>query len=189
MGRQIIQVVVFSEQPMTGNRTEEFVRVLAKYQRRIFSFVLTLVPQWADAEEIFQETSIILWRKFDTFEPGSDFLRWANRVAYFEVLKYRKRQSKKMQYFGEELLELLANDVTELSDSLQIEHQNLVDCFHKLPEKDRRLIRLRYHEDASPKLVAEKVGRPVDSVYKSLSRVRRNLLACVQRLNATMERR
>ncbi len=162
-------------------RTEDFVQLLIRNQRRIFSFIMTLVPHWNDAEEIMQETSAVLWRKFDRFEPGSDFVRWANQVAYYEVLKFRKRKKTESLRFRRAVLEKLARDSAEMDGSLDDQRDALVRCIQKLPEKDRHLIRLRYGQDATPRGVADQLGRSVDAVYKSLRRVRHALLGCVRR--------
>ena len=39
-----------------------------------------IVFQRADAEDVMQETASVLWKKFDEFERGSHFDRWAFRV-------------------------------------------------------------------------------------------------------------
>lgn len=162
-------------------RTEDFIQLLIRNRQRVFSFIMTLVPDWNDAEEILQETSTVLWRKFDQFEPGSDFVRWANQVAYYEVLKFRKRKKTESVRFRRAVLEKLARESTEMNGVLEDQREALARCVQKLPEKDRQLLRLRYGLDASPRGVAEQLGRSVDAVYKSLRRVRHALLGCVRR--------
>jgi len=175
--------------PVSGaDRTEEFVRFLGKYQQRVYSFILTLVPHWADADEILQETSTVLWRKFADFKPGSDFVHWANQVAYYEVLKFRRRQRRDALRFSDAFVEEVAAEAVNMTDVLQIQRDCLASCVKKLPDKDRTLIQMRYQEDASTKRVAEQLNRSVDSVYKSLSRVRRALLICVHRMMHAEER-
>ena len=54
-------------------RVDAFVQLLAQSQRRIFLFVMSMVPNWNEAEEIIQETNLLLWREFDHFQPGTNF--------------------------------------------------------------------------------------------------------------------
>lgn len=162
------------------DRTPEFVRLQTKYQQRVFSFILTLVPHWPDAEEILQETNMVLWEKMEQFEPGTDFVRWANQVAYFEVLKFRKRHQRDTTRFTEAFLEDVAEETISLSETLQSQCDALAVCLQKLPDKDRTLISHRYLEGATTKSVAETLGRSMDAVYKSLQRARSALLACVR---------
>ncbi len=87
---------------------ELFVRYQTRNQRRIFSYIMTLVPNWNDAEEVLQETSLVLWRKFSEFQPGTSYISWANRVAFFEVQKYRDRQKRSERVFSNDLIDMLA---------------------------------------------------------------------------------
>jgi RNA polymerase sigma-70 factor (ECF subfamily) len=52
---------------------------------------MTLVFSHQDAEEVFQNTSVVLWNKFGEFQPGSNFFAWASQVAYYEVLNYMRQ--------------------------------------------------------------------------------------------------
>lgn len=169
-------------------RVEQFVRLQSKYQQRVFSFILTMVPNWADAEEVLQETSTILWRKFDQFDPSTDFVRWANQVAYFEVLKHRKNQARDRLQFSSEFLESVLDRGNELVDALAEEREALTECVEKLSDEDRRLLAARYAEGASTKSTADALDRPVGSVYKSVARVRTTLLDCVRRTLARKAR-
>ncbi|MCA9265771.1 MAG: sigma-70 family RNA polymerase sigma factor [Planctomycetales bacterium] len=155
--------------------------LLTSNQRALRGYIFTLVPHAADAEEIIQQTNIVLWRKFDEFTPGSSFLAWATRVAYFEVLGFRRQQRKDILYFSDEELEMLSDDVTSMHDELQEQCDSLAACIGKLSEKDRTLVSMRYDERRSVKSVASTLGRSADGVYKSLQRIRRSLLQCVQR--------
>ena len=87
-----------------GDRTEEFVRCLSKYQQRVYSFILTLVPHWADADEILQETSTVLWRKFADFEPGTHGVM-SRFHGYDSCIRHRvdtARRERNHQYQSEE---------------------------------------------------------------------------------------
>ena len=70
-------LLLFSGRPTmseTGRRNvdvEEFVRLLMAHERQIFTYILTLLPHVADAEDVLQETSIVLWRKFPEYQAGT----------------------------------------------------------------------------------------------------------------------
>ncbi len=42
---------------------DEFVQLFTKWQRRLFLFILAQVPNLVEAEEILQETNLVIWRK------------------------------------------------------------------------------------------------------------------------------
>src|SRR5262245_27171270 len=94
---------------------EEFARQFSCNARRVYGFIMTLVFNYHDAEEVFQNTSVVLWNKFGEFQPGSDFFAWASRVAYYEVLSLLK-QRRRSRTFSDETLELLATEAIVISD-------------------------------------------------------------------------
>jgi DNA-directed RNA polymerase specialized sigma24 family protein len=71
-------------------RHDEFLRLFSCHSQRIYEFILTLVMRRADAEEIFQDTCLILWKKFDSYDPAGNFHAWACRIAYLDVLQLRR---------------------------------------------------------------------------------------------------
>tara|TARA_Y100001960_G_scaffold316146_1_gene382669 strand:+ start:3200 stop:3787 length:588 start_codon:yes stop_codon:yes gene_type:complete len=160
---------------------EEFIKLFTRYQRRVFLFILSQVPNPVDAEEIHQETNVIIWRKFDRFELGTNFLAWACQIANYEVLKFRSRQRRDRHLFSDEFVRQVASDAIEQAEDLEQRRQYLAACLGKLRSNDRELIQQRYSAGESGKSVAELIGRPTNSVYQSLSRIRRTLLECVNR--------
>jgi RNA polymerase sigma-70 factor (ECF subfamily) len=160
---------------------EEFIELFSRYQRRIYLYVLAQVPLVADAEEILQETNIVLWKKSGTFRPGTNFFAWACQIAHYEVLKYRQRRGRERLRFSGEFVEAIATDLKHNSDELEARREALADCLRKLRPKDRELIQHRYAPGETGKSTAEWVGRPVNAVYQSLGRIRRALMECITR--------
>ncbi len=58
------------EDSMDSNnkKTKIFLSLLMANQRRINSYILSVVPNFSDADDIMQETISVMWRKFDRFE-------------------------------------------------------------------------------------------------------------------------
>jgi RNA polymerase sigma-70 factor (ECF subfamily) len=152
----------------------------------LYLLILAQVPRPNDAEEILQNANVIIWSKSHQFEAGTNFFAWVARIAKFEVLKFKQKQVRDRLQFSEEFIKAVAIEMAEDSAQLDQRRQALARCMKKLRPKDRELIRLRYGDGARGKLVARSIGRPVNSVYQSLGRIRRALLDCVTRqLNAT----
>ncbi len=163
------------------SRTEEFVRLLTLHQRRVYVFILAQLPNRADADDVLQETNVVLWNKFDQYQPGSDFRSWAARVAHFEVLKFCGRRRKGVLYFSDPLVEDLLTMALARADELDARQEALAHCLTKLRPRDRDLIRRRYSPGASTKSVAHGVGRSVDAIYKALQRIHDTLFQCIGR--------
>lgn len=163
----------------SDNDTKEFVAMLTRDSRRIYSFIRTLVPNQADAEDLFQEVSTTLWEKYGTFRKGSDFRAWAFQIAHYKVLNYRQRRPHLPQLFADEMIERIAGDRLALDDSLDARSHALADCYQKLSLLDRELVDLRYTVGATILAVAAKTGRSIDFVYKALRRIHGSLYRCI----------
>jgi len=162
-------------------RVDEFMRLYAQHQRRLYLYLLSLVHNVTDAEELLQETSCVLWKKFDQYQSGTHFGAWACRIAYLEVLRFRERHRHGALPLSPEFLERIAGKMAEASDVFEQRTQAFYQCIEKLRQSDRDLILRRYAPGASVAAVAEELCRPVRSVSKSLVRIRRSLVNCIDR--------
>lgn len=161
--------------------SEDFVQLFTRAQRPLYLFILAQVGNVLAAEEILQETNLVIWSKMDQFQPNTNFLGWSRQIATYEILKHRQRHQRDKLKFSEEFLSAVAAEVIQRSGEQERRREALQLCLEKLPRRDRELIQQRYQPGSSGKKVARHFGRPVNSVYQSLGRIRRNLLECIQR--------
>jgi RNA polymerase sigma-70 factor (ECF subfamily) len=161
--------------------TVEFVSLFATHDRGIYKYILTLMVDPDAAQEVFQEASITLWQKFSEFRPGSNFFAWACRVAYFEVLKYRQTHRRDRLRFNDDLLETIAEERSASEGLLQARRRALTGCLQKLSPRDRTLIEHRYAGPHTVLEIAQQTGRPVNTLYKGLERIRRTLMHCIDK--------
>lgn len=162
-----------------------FAELLAAQQGRLLAFIYALVHNIGDAEDIYQETAIALWRKFGQFRPGSNFGAWAKEMARLEVLRFLKHKRRDRVVFDDQLLAKLILvqerlDASEMPGTLESYHQALLDCMDRLDTIDRHLIVLCYSRKSSLKSVAEQEGRSPSSICHSLKRIRGILFECIR---------
>jgi RNA polymerase sigma-70 factor, ECF subfamily len=161
-----------------------FAELLAAQQGRLLAFIYALIHNIGDAEDIYQETAMALWRKFSQYQPGTNFGAWSKETARLEVLRFLKRKRRDRVVFDEQLLAKLAGtqgrlDARETPGDLESYHQALLDCMDRLDVIDRRLITLCYSRKASLKSIAEQEGRSPPSICHSLKRIRGILFECI----------
>lgn len=156
-------------------------QLFAVNQRRVYGYIVTMLPRHADADEVLQQTNLILWRRFSDFRPDADFTRWAFGVARNEVRRYLRDRGRQWITLDDDVLELLAESHAENRNAASTQSAALGQCLDKLPVADRELVERCYGGDASIKQVAAELGRPLNTVYKALQRVRRWLFVCVER--------
>ena len=161
----------------------DFLRLITLYQSQLHGYLHAILHNMADTEDVLQNTIMVLWKKFDQFEPGTNFLHWAMRTARFEALKFHRTCRRDRRFFSEEL-------VSELTEGTFASHQEdfverrrtaLSGCLAKLEERDRQLLSNCYESGATITAVAAGLGRTAQSVCNSLRRIRQSLFECIER--------
>jgi|SRR5262245_32792153 len=162
-------------------RGRMFLRLFLQNERRLYAYVLTLLPNRADAEDVLQEASLVMWDKFDEDHPPDDFAAWGCRIAYFKVLDFFKKHQRSRVCFSQALVERLAETSIEQAATLQLDERReaLSGCVEKLPPRERDLLTRRFAAGATTQSIAADVGRSVEAVYKALSRIRQVLFDCI----------
>lgn len=169
-------------QPSAKDRkTVDFLRLLSRHERRVKAYILALVPNWADADDLYQETNVRLWEQFADYDPQKDFGAWACTIAYYMVLAYRKKASREKTRFSQTFVRVVAEDVAATSHEVDLRYHALQHCLQKLTERHRNLLRRCYSGADTLKVIAEQTGRSVAALYKALSRIRHSLHECVEK--------
>jgi RNA polymerase sigma-70 factor (ECF subfamily) len=165
--------------PSDDQRVQQFSRLLVANQRRIHGFILSLVHDRSAAADVLQDVSVLLWEKFDLFEPGTDFGAWGMAVAQRTVFNWRRKQKKVPLPLEDELLAVLADEAVKVSCEYDDRRVALGKCLQGLSDENRDLLLARYELARSVASIAERLGRSRVAVYKRLNRIRRLLLDCI----------
>jgi RNA polymerase sigma-70 factor (ECF subfamily) len=161
-------------------KSADFVALWSAHSKEIYAYIYSLVFNGPDADDVFQETSLVLLQKFDDFQPGTNFPAWAFRVAYHKSLKLLGRR-KSTVLIDETLMAILADEWRPNVDQIDNRIAALNLCLEQFPPRDRELIRLRYEGDQSIEEMARQMERSTSLIYKSLSRIHDLLLSCIRR--------
>lgn len=147
----------------------------------IRGFILTLISNKDEADDILHEVYLVVMDKSDDFELGTRFLSWVFTISRFTIMDQVKRRStRRMVPLGQDVIELLAEaapDQTYGDDYIKALHY----CVDALAPAAKRVIRLRYNEGFKPSKIAENLGLSPATVYVSLSKARTLLRECVSR--------
>jgi RNA polymerase sigma-70 factor, ECF subfamily len=160
---------------------EYFMTLYTESERKIYVYIASLLPDLTEADDVFQETSMVLWRKFSEFQPGTSFIAWAYRIALNLVKRHYASQQRSRLVFDAALLDLLKEDARIVAEQLDSNRQAVLDCLHRLRPQDRDLIRRRYEKGATVAMISDLIGRPVEGIYKALQRIHKSLYTCVKR--------
>ncbi len=165
--------------PRELTRAQHLMLLMTQHQRRIFSYIYTLVPDRHDAEDLLQQTGLIVCEKFDQFTLGTDFAAWACQIAYWQVRAARQKYARAKVIFNQEIVDALAQTAAELSEEVSARHEALARCLQKLHPRDRELVLTRYEPGSCVDAAAQRSGRTLEAAYKALTRLRKLLLDCV----------
>ena len=159
----------------------EFIRLLTSHEVRLRAFALSLVPHWDDAEEVLQEAHVVMWRKFEQFRTGTSFFSWACKIVHLTAKDYRKRLGRSKIIFGDEFLEMVAEETESLESELALREKILDQCISKLKDKHRQMLHLKYQQGETVERIAAALGSTTRAIYQALSRVHKALFDCVER--------
>jgi RNA polymerase sigma-70 factor, ECF subfamily len=172
-----------------SDRRSEFAELLRDNQSRLYGYIHALVRDLDDADDLFQQTTIILWNKFGEYDRSRSFLSWACGVARFEVSNFLRTRGRQKLYFTDDLNLLLIEAYDRVpKDEMEERRDALGQCVAKLRDRDRELLRECYGHPAGIGTAAGKRGRSSQSVYNSLRRIRRALHECIERALAAQAR-
>ena len=165
----------------SAERRQRFVHLFSKCQGRLQRYIMTLLPNMADADEVFAETSIRLWEQFDDYDSERDFGAWARSIAHFHVLTRRKKIARRRVVLSDVALENLADRAWSMEQPSGGRQEALRLCLQKLPGTPRDLVDQFYAADRRLADIAESLGQTPTAVRKRLSRIRMQLRKCVDR--------
>ncbi|MEQ8211279.1 MAG: sigma-70 family RNA polymerase sigma factor [Lacipirellulaceae bacterium] len=171
------------------SKETQFIKLFVAAERKFLGYLITLLPTVEDAEELMQETSIVIWEKFDEFlatqegEPNIDrFVAWGCKVAFYKVLNHRRKRASKSKQLSEEVIELISSAWLHKQESYELGDRQtaLRRCLEKLPAAKRDLLHDYYWQKQDVKHIAKKNQQTTASVYKLLQRIRISLHKCIE---------
>ena len=133
--------------------------LMTRHQRQIFSYIYVLVPNRSDAEDLLQETSLVICEKFHEFREGTDFVAWACQIAYWRVRYSRQKFARSKVVFDQEILDVVAQTASSMTDELDERHEALAHCLQRLHPRDRELLIARYEPGGTVDEAARRSGR------------------------------
>lgn len=162
------------------DRYEEFLELFARDRERLYAYIYSLLPHHADAEDVFQRCSLLLWRKFDQFERDGSFIAWACGVAFYEVRNFIRTANRDRLQFDQDLVAQLAEARLKSLEQNEDRLAALKGCLENLSRQERDLVGWAYHSGRTIKDLAESSGQALQTLYNQLSRARRKLFDCMR---------
>ncbi len=163
------------------DREKLFIKLMRESQGVIYTLVLAMVHNGSDAEDITQETFAVMWKKFDMFEPGTNFTAWGCKIARIQALRFIDKTCHSKVFISEDLIQTIADRAESKLQTVSPQTEALRNCLKKLPKKEYDLIQTRYEGRITTKKLADIVGVSLHVMYSVMSKIHNRLRLCVRR--------
>ena len=163
-----------------SSKSDRFFKLYSGVTTRIYSYLLIMVHNKDNAEELAQETAALLWDKFDEYQEGTNFGAWAIAIARLKALEFLRKRRKSGMIFDDRFYESVSELEAKSSLDLSIQTEALKECLGKLSENNTRLLTMRFKKNLSVKKISQLTGRPLGSLYHSFSRLIKGLRICIE---------
>jgi RNA polymerase sigma-70 factor, ECF subfamily len=147
---------------VTDERSELFIRLLGEHEKALARYVFAMVPQAIDAEDILQESKLVMWRHFEQFELDSNFKAWARKIIFNRILAFRKKMGKYTDryVFSDDFYQALDERYEKVALPAE-KISKLQSCIAHLQDTHQAVLKNRYSEDMSIEEIASHSGRTV----------------------------
>lgn len=154
-------------------------RALLEDRAMLVGFIRAIVGTRTLAEDVFQELAILVMRKHAEIPNAEAFPGWIRRAARFEARNALRKHGREHVAISEDVAELIERQPPDsLSSNQHIEA--LERCIKLLSPAARNLITLKYHQGQSGDEMSNSLGKPLNTIYVSLSRIHKALGQCVK---------
>ncbi|HET9570842.1 MAG TPA: RNA polymerase sigma factor [Bacteroidales bacterium] len=159
------EILSLMQNPLT--KDQGFLLLMNTYQKPLYWHIRRLVVTHEDAEDLLQETFILVYSHIASFKGDSRLYTWLYRIATNECNRHFRRKESRIQ--REELLtdqtaELAVEPELENSDDILVKFQKAIQ---QLPNKQKIVFNLRYYEELPYEDIAQILHTTVGTLRTS----------------------
>lgn len=170
---------------MAPDPVELFEILVREHSRDLQLFLRSVVRDAELADDLFQETLLVAWRRLEDFDRTRSFGAWLRGIARNQAFAARRKLGRQAVLVEDEVLEALDKRFEAFGrlpgDDLDNRLELLERCLDELTDRSREALRLRYEDELETEQVAEHTESSVFAVRKLLLRARERLGECFDR--------
>jgi RNA polymerase sigma-70 factor (ECF subfamily) len=164
-----------------GLDQETALRGILAEEPLLLGFVRAIVGSRTLAEDIFQDLVVLVMRKHAEIPNAAALPGWSRRAVRFLALKALEKRARERPVMDEELIALIERAVEDDGEVAVDPYLSALSaCREKLSPAARELLALRYEQGIPGEQIAERLGRPLNTVYVTISRLHRTLADCIR---------
>lgn len=169
------------DQDSPGLDQETALRGILAQEPLLLGFVRAIVGSRTLAEDIFQDLVVLVMRKHAEIPNAAALPGWSRRAVRFLALKALEKRARERPVMDEELIALIERSVEDEGEPAVDPYLSALGaCRGKLSAPARELLALRYEQGIPGEQIADRLGRPLNTVYVTISRLHRTLADCIR---------
>ncbi len=173
------------EEKKEVQRADLYVRLLTTHYQKIYTYIFSLIPNCSDADDLMQEVTSKMLANFNDFEEGTNFVAWGRKIAFYEILMFRRKRGREHVFFRDpETLSAISDYYRNKGEQVDMRVEALQECIEKLPSKEKHLIAKRYKTGSSMKTMSHEMGVHISTLYRMFERIHRLLIGCIRKVIA-----
>jgi len=163
-------------------------QLISRYQNRLYRYLLRIVRQPSEAEDLFQQTWLRVVEKIRAFDPNRSFEAWLFTLARNLTIDHLRRVRPESLdepvsdgASSESATDRLTSREPAPSDRVFASERTnqIASAMAELPVMYREVLALRFEEEMKIEEIAHVVGAPLSTVKtrlrRSLEQLRRSL--------------
>jgi RNA polymerase sigma-70 factor (ECF subfamily) len=150
---------------------EELYRI---YHKRLTRFIVNMIHRPHVAEEVFNDTMLVVWRRAGAYDGASKVSTWIFAIAYRRALSAMRGHREPMEDPEADSRESLEEGPEQQVGRGQI-HRLLLGAMGQLSADHRAVVDLTYFHEMDYREIAEVMACPVDTVKTRMYHARRHL--------------
>jgi len=149
------------------------------------AFLRAAIDDYSAADDLFQETMLVAWRKIGDYDRTRPFGAWLRGIAKNLVLAHYRLVARQVTTSDEKILEHLDHQMAQIDarpgDTLDERIEALHHCVEQLAPNYQAAVELHYRQERSTDWIAHHLATSRDAVQKRLQRARQLLADCLRR--------
>lgn len=149
------------------DRLKEFEENFKTNRKSLINFLYSKVNK-TDAEDVLQRASLIMWKKYDTFDSTTNFLSWAFTIVGYEASNYRRSFNRCPVTFDSEAFDVASMKLIEYKDDNEV-YEKFQIILNDLDEESKNLLIQVYVNGEEIRDVAKKAKKSPQTYYNKLN--------------------
>jgi len=160
-----------------------FEEQVTKHHKKVLAYAMSLYGNAHVAEEVVQEALITAYKRMDKFEFDGSFPAWVRGIVRMKYLELHR--NKREIALGDEIIDIVDREYQQWEEYEESSNQGIFSllkkCSDKLPDSDRKIIMMFYHDRKRCQEIAGSLQLNEATVRKRLERIRAVLKQCIDK--------